>query len=151
MSVYVAKVAWTLSDGADFLRGRYSRVHTIGFDGGFVMPGSASPSVVPAPWSSPGAVDPEEAFVAAISTCHMLTFLHKAREAGLTVASYHDEAEGVLGRFANGKQGITRVTLRPAIAYVGPATTLQEADYLQRAAHADCFIARSVATEIVVE
>ncbi len=106
MSVYVAKVDWTLSEGADFLRGRYSRIHTVRFDGGFVMQGSASPQVVPTPWSSPGAVDPEEAFVAAISTCHMLTFLHKAREAGLVVASYSDEAEGLMGRFPNGRTGI---------------------------------------------
>jgi organic hydroperoxide reductase OsmC/OhrA len=151
MSVHVAKVAWTLGDGADFLRGRYSRVHTIVFDGGVTLAGSPSPQIVPAPWSSPDAVDPEEAYVAAISSCHMLTFLHKAREAGLIVSSYNDEAEGVMGRFPNGRTGIVRVTLRPSIAYLGAPPTPPEAEYLHHAAHEDCYIASSVATEIIVE
>ena len=150
-AVYVAKVDWKLRDGDDFLRGRYSRAHTVGFDGGFRMPGSPSPHVVPAPWSDPSAVDPEEAFVAAISTCHLLTFLHKAREAGLIVASYNDEAEGVMTKSGTGRWAISRVTLRPAIAYHGAAPTLPELDYLHKAAHEECFIANSVTTEIVVE
>lgn len=151
MSLHVAKVDWTLREGDDFLRGRYSRAHDISFDGGFRMRGSPSPDVVPAPWSDKSAVDPEEAFVAAVSACHMLTFLHKAREAGLVVASYSDEAEGVLGRGPGGRMAVTRVTLRPAITYLGNAPTATELDYLHRAAHEDCFIANSVTTEILVE
>ena len=95
MSVYRATVDWTLKDGEDFPAGRYSRAHTLGFDG-VTVPGSASPHVVRAPWSEEAAVDPEEAFVASLSACHMLWFLHLARDAGLTVASYRDEAEGVM-------------------------------------------------------
>jgi len=151
MSVHVAKVDWALREGEDFLRGRYSRTHRVAFDGGFVMAGSASPHVVPHPWSVESAVDPEEAFVAAISACHMLTFLHKAREAGLIVAAYSDEAEGIMGRGPGGRMAVTRVTLRPAIVYQGHEPTLPELDYLHKAAHADCFIANSVTTEIVVE
>jgi organic hydroperoxide reductase OsmC/OhrA len=151
MATYGAKVDWALGEGDDFLRGRYSRAHTVRFDGGFQMPGSPSPHVVPAPWSVESAVDPEEAFVAAISTCHMLTFLHKAREAGLVVASYSDEAEGVMGKTAQGRLAMVRVTLRPAITYVGHPPTGPELEYLHHAAHEDCYIANSVATEIVVE
>ena len=151
MSVYVAEVNWSLREGEDFLRGRYSRAHEISFDGGVRMPGSASPQVVPAPWSLESAVDPEEAFVAAISACHMLTFLHKAREAGLVVASYGDRAEGVIGRGPDGRMAVARVTLRPAIVYLGNSPTAAELDYLHRAAHRDCFIANSVNTEIRVE
>ena len=151
MSVHIAKVDWALREGDDFLRGRYSRAHEISFDGGFRMRGSPSPGVVPAPWSDESAVDPEEAFVAAISACHMLTFLHKAREAGLVVASYSDQAEGLMERGPNGRMAVTRVTLRPAIVYLGNAPTAVELDYLHQAAHQDCFIANSVTTEILVE
>jgi organic hydroperoxide reductase OsmC/OhrA len=152
MSHYVATIDWSLTAAPDdFLKGRYSRAHTIAFDGGVTIPGSPSPSVVPAPWSDPAAVDPEEMLVAALSNCHMLTFLHKAREAGYVVTAYRDEARGVMRKTAAGKIAVTRVTLRPEIAFAGPAPDAAALEALHHAAHEDCFIANSVTTEVVIE
>ena len=151
MSVHHATVDWVL-DGGDFPSGRYSRVHTLDFGNGVSMPGSASSAVVPKPWSSDEAVDPEAAFVGALSACHMLTFLDLARRAGFKVAAYRDEAEGVLSRVARGKMAVTRVVLRPAITWGdgGPPTDAQ-IESLHHQAHELCFIANSVTTEVVVE
>lgn len=152
MSHYVATIDWSLTATPDdFLKGRYSRAHTIAFDGGMTIPGSPSPGVVPAPWSDPAAVDPEEMLVAALSNCHMLTFLHKAREAGYVVTAYRDEARGVMRKTAAGKIAVTRVTLRPEIAFAGPAPDAAALEALHHAAHEDCFIASSVTTEVVIE
>jgi organic hydroperoxide reductase OsmC/OhrA len=152
MAQYVATIDWTLTaEPEDFLKGRYSRAHTVAFDGGVTIPGSPSPSVVPVPWSDPSAVDPEELLVAALSNCHMLTFLHKAREAGYVVTAYRDEAKGVMRKTAEGKIALTRVTLRPEIAFEGAAPDAAALDALHHAAHEDCFIASSVKTEVVVE
>lgn len=152
MAHYVATIDWTLTaPGEDFLKGRYSRAHTIAFDGGVTLAGSPSPSVVPVPWSDPSAVDPEELLVAALSNCHMLTFLHKAREAGYVVAGYRDEAEGVMRKTAEGKIALTRVALRPHIVFIGNAPDADQMEALHHAAHEDCFIASSVKTEVVIE
>jgi len=152
MSAHRATVEWALVDGDDFPKGRYSRVHTIGFDGGISVPGSASPSVVPAPWSSAEAVDPEAAFTAALSACHMLTFLDLARRAGFGISAYRDEAEGTLARVARGKMAVTRVVLRPRITWTGETLpSPEELDALHHEAHELCFIANSVTTEVVVE
>jgi organic hydroperoxide reductase OsmC/OhrA len=150
MSEHKVTVSWALGEG-DFLKRRYSRVHTLGFEGGIEVPGSASPHVVPAPWSSNEAVDPEAAFTASLSACHMLWFLDHAVRAGFVVKSYVDEAEGTLARLASGKFAMTRVVLRPRIEFAGetPATAAIEA--LHHAAHTDCFIANSVTTEVKVE
>ena len=146
-----ATVDWTLGDG-DFAKGRYSRVHTIGFEGGISIPGSASPAVVPAPWSSGEAVDPEAAFTAALGACHMLTFLDLARRAGFGVTAYRDEAEGTLARVARGKMAVTRVVLRPVITWAGEKRpSAEEIDALHHQAHELCFISNSVTTEVVVE
>jgi organic hydroperoxide reductase OsmC/OhrA len=102
MAKYVASVLWTLKDGEDFAKGRYSRGHTISFDGGTELAASASPHVV-GKWAVEAAVDPEEMFVAALSNCHMLTFLHKARLAGFVATRYADDAEGVMGEVAPGR------------------------------------------------
>jgi organic hydroperoxide reductase OsmC/OhrA len=151
MSVHRATVDWALGEG-DFAKGRYSRLHTIGFDGGISVPGSASPAVVPSPWSSGEAVDPEAAFTAALSACHMLTFLDLARRAGFTVSAYRDEAEGTLARVARGKMAVTRVVLRPVIAWTGAKRpSAAEIDTLHHEAHELCFISNSVTTEVVVE
>lgn len=151
MSAHHATVEWALGDG-DFAKGRYSRLHTLEFDGGVSVPGTASPSVVPAPWSSSEAVDPEAAFTAALSACHMLTFLDLARRAGFTISAYRDEAEGTLGRAARGKMAVTKVVLRPEITWTGEKQpSAQELDALHREAHELCFIANSVTTEVVVE
>ncbi len=152
MARYVATIDWSLTaEPGDFLKGRYSRAHTVEFDGGVTIPGSPAPSVVPVPWSDPSAVDPEELLVAALSNCHMLTFLHKAREAGFVVASYRDEAEGVMRKTAEGKIALTKVTLRPHIVFIDNGPDGAELDALHHAAHEDCFIASSVKTEVVVE
>jgi organic hydroperoxide reductase OsmC/OhrA len=153
MSAHRAAVAWTLAeDPADFLAGRYSRAHTLAFDGGLEVPGTPSPSVVPAPWSSPGALDPEAAFTAALSACHMLWFLDLARQAGLAVTAYEDAAVGTLGRIAPGRMAMTKVVLRPRIVFApGVAPDAAHIADLHHRAHALCFIANSVTTQVVVE
>ncbi|MBI1404795.1 MAG: OsmC family peroxiredoxin [Caulobacter sp.] len=151
MARYTATVDWALQPGEDFVAGRYSRRHTVSFDGGVSVPASASPHVVPAPWSAADAVDPEELLVAALSNCHMLTFLHVAREAGLVVLSYRDVAEGVMRKNAEGRIAVTRVALRPEIVFEGRQPDADELDRLHHAAHEGCFIASSVKTEVVVE
>jgi len=151
MAVYRATVDWRLADGEDFAAGRYSRAHTIGFDGGISVPGSASPHVVKAPWSVEAAVDPEEAFVASLSACHMLWFLHIARDAGFAVASYRDDAEGVMAKNAEGRWAMTKVTLRPYIVFNGNQPSPERLDELHHRAHEECYIANSVKTDVVVE
>jgi organic hydroperoxide reductase OsmC/OhrA len=113
---YQATVVWR-QDGEDFARGRYSRAHEWRFDGGVTVAASASPSIVPAPFSRQDAVDPEEAFIASLSSCHMLTFIDMARRAGVVVEAYEDEAVGTMERIAPGKMAITKVTLRPRIVF----------------------------------
>ncbi|MGA2950869.1 MAG: OsmC family protein [Caulobacteraceae bacterium] len=153
MSLHRVTVTWKLAeDGPAFLARRYSRLHALAFEGGAEVLGTPATSVVPAPFSSPEGVDPEQAFVAALSACHMLWFLDHAVSAGFVVAAYEDAAEGTLGRLARGKFAVTRVVLRPRIVFAGEARpTPEEVDRLHEAAHADCFIANSVTTEIVIE
>jgi organic hydroperoxide reductase OsmC/OhrA len=147
---YRATVSWRRDDG-DFSKGRYSRSHEWRFDGGITLAASASPGVVPLPFSREDAVDPEEAFVAAISSCHMLTFVDIARRAGHVIDSYEDEAVGTMARVGPGKMAITRVTLRPRIVFQGQVPGKGTLDDLHHQAHEACFIANSVKTEIVVE
>ena len=147
---YRATVSWT-GDGQDMLKGRYGRGHEWRFDGGVTVPASASPGVVPKPFSREDAVDPEEAFVAALSSCHMLTFVDLARRAGIVVESYEDEAFGIMERIAPGRMAITRVTLRPRIAFDGTMPDKGKLDELHHQAHEACFIANSVKTEITIE
>src|SRR5258705_13230338 len=139
MSDYTVTVAWQRGDAA-FTDNRYSRAHTWAFDGGVVVPGSSSPSVVKAPYSDPHAVDPEEAFVASLSSCHMLWFLSLAAERGLRVDRYVDHAVGVMGKNSDGKLAMTRVTLRPDIAWSGERKPddAQIAE-LHHRAHDECF------------
>jgi organic hydroperoxide reductase OsmC/OhrA len=151
MSTYHAQVLWKRA-GLKFSDDRYSRAHEWRFDGGINVPASASPHVVPLPFSREEAVDPEEAFVASISSCHLLWFLSIALKHGYIVDSYDDEAIGVMERNTEGKIAVTRVTLRPRISFAGtktPAAT--ELDALHHEAHEKCFIANSVKTEIRVE
>ena len=152
MSEHRATIEWT--GGAapvDFAKGRYTREHRWTFDGGVVVDGSASPSVVPVPWSNPKHVDPEEAYVAAISSCHMLTFLYAASKAGFTPTRYRDEAVGVMTRTPQGVAWVSRVTLAPRITWTGDKQpTPDDVARLHHAAHEGCFIANSVKTEIVV-
>ena len=142
-------ISWR-SDGG-FTDGSYSRAHSWRFDGGQVVRGSSSPSVVPEPRSDPYGVDPEEALVAAVSSCHMLWFLDLARRAGLDVASYDDDAAGEMGRIGEGRYAVTRIILRPRIAFTGREPDAAELAALHHQAHERCFIANSLKTEVVVE
>ena len=152
MSTYTATIRWTRNPTTDFTKGQYSRAHSWEFDGGLTVPASPSPHIVPAPWNDPNGVDPEEAFVASLSSCHMLFFVDFARRGGFVVDSYVDEAEGLLDKRDDGKMAMTRVTLRPNIAFSGasPPTTDQIAE-LHHRAHEACFIANSVTTEVIIE
>jgi organic hydroperoxide reductase OsmC/OhrA len=150
MSEHVAAVEWT-REGARFVDNRYSRAHRWEFDGGAVVPASASPHVVPVPLSDPAGVDPEEAFVASLASCHMLFFLSFAAKRGLVVESYRDEAVGVMGKDAEGRLAITMVTLRPHTVFAADAPAREVLDEIHHAAHEACFIATSVKTEIRTE
>ena len=151
MSTYTATIRWTRDRSTDFSRGQYSRAHEWSFDGGVTVPASPSPHVVPQPWSDTSAVDPEEAFVASLASCHMLFFVDFARRAGFVVDSYTDEAEGVLDKRADGRMWMSKVTLRPRIAWDGIPPDAAAIAGLHHKAHEACFIANSVTTKVVVE
>jgi organic hydroperoxide reductase OsmC/OhrA len=125
-------------------------VHQISFDGGLVVPGTAGPANVNPRYSMAGAMDPEQAFVAALSACHMLWFLDIAARAGFVAETYRDEADGVLEPGPDDRQLMTRVTLRPRIAWTGRAPTTEELAELHHKAHEACFIANSVKSEVVI-
>ncbi|HEY2827869.1 MAG TPA: OsmC family protein [Pirellulales bacterium] len=150
MSEHKATISWQ-RNGPDFLKGKFSREHTWKFDGGTVVAASASPSVVPAPWSNAAGVDPEEAFVASIASCHMLTFVWLASKAGFIVDRYDDEAVGVMTKNDRGVPWVSKVTLHPRIVYGGERQpTAAEIERLHHGAHEQCYIANSVKTEIKV-
>jgi len=149
MGVYIADVEWALQPGEDFLRGRYSRGHVIRFDGGTTVPASASPHVV-GKWAVEAAVDPEEMLVAALSNCHMLTFLHVARLAGFTAVSYRDHAEGGVEEIAPGKLAVTKVVLHPNIEWHGAVPDAAKLAEMHHEAHEGCYIANSVKTVVRV-
>lgn len=151
MATYTATIDWTLAPGEDFCSLKYSRGHRWHFDGGLVVPASPSPGIVPAPWSDPGSVDPEEAFVAALSSCHMLFFLSEAAADGIEVTAYRDAADGVMRKNKDAKIAVTRVTLRPDARYGGTPPTRDTVEALHHRAHDMCFIANSVLTEIVTD
>ena len=151
MALYTAEVLWSRA-GQTFTDNRYSRKHTLRFDGGIAVAGSSSPHVVPLPYSAPDAVDPEEAFVASLSSCHMLWFLSIAAQQGFVVDDYHDAAEGVMAKNGEGKLMMTVVTLRPAVRFAGDKMpTHAEHLELHRLAHDACFIANSVKTDVRCE
>ena len=151
MSTYTATIRWSRTGAGDFTKGQYSRAHEWAFDGGAVVPGSASPHIVPAPWSDEAGVDPEEAFVASLSSCHMLFFLDFARRAGFAIDEYVDEAEGVLEKRVDGKMAMTLVTLHPRVTWAGDPPSEEQMADLHHRAHEACFIANSVTTEVKVE
>ena len=151
MSEHVATISWA-RNGAVFTDLRYSRAHLWRFDGGVDVPASGCPQLLPGPLSVAAAVDPEEAFVAALASCHMLWFLSVAAEAGFLVDHYRDDAIGVMGKNDDGKVAILRVTLRPCVTFGGdtpPSIATHQAMHHQ--AHEQCFIASSVKTEVVIE
>ncbi len=148
MALYTAEVLWLRNEG-DFSGNRHSRRHLLRFDGGLEIPGSASPHVVPPPMSDASALDPEEAFVSSLSSCHMLWFLSIAAKRKFCVDRYFDAAEGVMNKNADGKMAMTLVTLRPDVEFSGERQpTREELDRLHHEAHDACFIANSVKTEV---
>ena len=150
MSAHHTTVEWLRGD-QPFVDKRYSRAHVWTFDGGAVVPGSSVPESVPLPMSDATAVDPEEAMVASLSSCHMLWFLAFAAGAGLVVDRYIDNASGALGKDEAGHRYMNLVTLRPVTTFSGRAPDQAELDQLHHQAHEHCEMAHSVRAEIVVE
>jgi organic hydroperoxide reductase OsmC/OhrA len=151
MSAYTATLTWKRGDQV-FTDAKYSRGHEIAFDAGFSVIGSSSPHVVRPPLSREDAVDPEELFVAALASCHMLFFLDFARRGGFVIDAYVDAAEGVLAKTADGKMAMTKVTLKPKIEWSGDKRpSAEDIAGLHHKAHDACFIANSFKGEVVVE
>ncbi len=150
MAIHSAKIHWQFTGEESFAGNRYSRAHTWSFDGGAVVPASSSPAVVPIPMSSADAVDPEEAFVASLSSCHMLWFLSVAARRGFMVLDYVDEARGTMGKNAAGKFAMVRVDLAPVARFGGDEfPTAEELEAMHHTAHESCFIANSVTADVV--
>lgn len=150
MSAHGATIEWMRGD-QPFTDKRYSRAHSWTFDGGAVVPGSSSPAGVPVPLSDASAVDPEEAMIASLSSCHMLWFLAFAANAGLVVDSYRDAASGELDKNEAGARYLARVALRPVTAFSGRQPDQAELDALHHSAHEHCEMAHSVRAEITIE
>ena len=149
---YGVEVLWQRAANEAFSDSRYSRRHLLRFDGGAEVAGSSSPSSVPLPMSDASAVDPEEAFVASLSACHMLWFLSLAARAGHVVDRYRDAAVGVMTKNDAGRLWMSTVTLHPEVRFSGAQQP--DADEVQRLhhrAHDECFIANSVKSEVRVE
>jgi len=150
MSEHHATVEWRrTAPGFDYAT--YDRAHVLRFDGGIEVPAGAAPANVPKTAPRAAGVDPEQAFVAAISSCHMLWFLHLACAAKLTVDRYTDDAVGVLAKNERGRMAITRVTLRPAVVFAGTQPAPGQLEQLHEKAHEECFIANSVRSEVIIE
>ncbi len=150
MSEHKATIEWKRTS-SDFLKGKYSREHSWKFDGGVTVPASSSPSAVPLPSSNPACVDPEEAFVAAVSSCHMLTYLYLAYREGFQIDSYHDDAVGIMSKGENGVPWVSSITLQPRIVYSGDKIpTNADEQRIHHLAHEQCFIANSIKTHVSV-
>lgn len=151
MSEYTAELSWQRGDD-DFLDKRYSRRHKWRFDGGLEVAASASPEIVQAPFSDPTAVDPEEAFVASLASCHLLWFLALAAERGLRVDGYRDRPAGTLAENAEGRLAMTVVILHPEVVFSGERLpSRDEILAIHSVAHERCFIANSVKTDVRCE
>jgi organic hydroperoxide reductase OsmC/OhrA len=150
MHQFFATVAWQ-RDGQDFAGQRYSRGHEWQFDGGLTVPASSSPLSVPLPMSVAANIDPEEALVAATSSCHMLFFLSLAAQRGVVIDDYRDDAVGEVGKNAQGRLAMTRIVLRPRIAFAGTPPSPEALAALHHDAHERCYIANSLTADVVVE
>ena len=152
MSNYIATVSWRRAEDETFTNNEYSRGHEWTFDGGLTVPASSSPHVVALPFSVEDNVDPEEAFVASISSCHMLFFLSIAAKRRLVIDDYLDEAVGIMAANADGLICMTQVTLRPRVVFTGAKQpSIEQIEKMHHQSHQQCFIANSVKTEIVIE
>jgi organic hydroperoxide reductase OsmC/OhrA len=145
---YTATVRWTRGADEAFNDRRYSRAHTWSFDGGIDVAASASPLIVRAPFSDPHAVDPEEAFIASVSSCHMLFFLDYAAQAKFVVDRYEDTATGSMGKNEAGREYVSTIVLAPKIQFSGTQPTAEQLAALHHRAHEDCYIANSIRTEV---
>lgn len=151
MAQYTVETLWSRGE-QDFIDNRYSRRHILRFDAGLDIPGSSSPQVVPVPYSDPGAIDPEEAFVSSLSSCHMLFFLFVAAKRKFVVDSYNDTAVGVMAKDHAGKISMVSVTLRPEVLFSGDRLpSRQDIDQMHHEAHEQCYIANSVKTAVHCE
>lgn len=151
MVTYTAKITWKSDSPEEFTRNKYTRGHSWSFDGGVVVPASSSPHAVRLPFSVEKAVDPEEALVAAASSCHMLSFLWVASRKGFTVESYEDDAVGEMTKNDDGKEWVSTITLEPTIVWVGDAPNSDQLAELHHEAHELCYIANSIKSQIVVK
>ncbi|MFT5219227.1 MAG: organic hydroperoxide reductase OsmC/OhrA [Planctomycetota bacterium] len=152
MSEYKVTISWQRAEGEDFVKSAYSRGHEWKFDGGAVVPASSSPHIVPLPYSVEANVDPEEAFVASLSSCHMLFFLSIAAKRRLSVESYVDEASGIMEQNVEQRLAMTRVILRPRVSFAGDKhPSREQLEKMHDQAHHQCFIANSVLTEVITE
>ena len=152
MSEYSAKIVWKRQPQEAFTDNKYSRGHTWEFDGGAVIAASSAPSIVPAPYSVEANVDPEEAFIASLSSCHMLFFLAIAGKRGFVIDKYIDNPVGIMEKDAAGNISMTKVTLRPQVTFLGEKQpTLERLEAMHHQSHEQCFIANSVKTEVTIE
>ncbi|MBV9215530.1 MAG: OsmC family protein [Acidobacteria bacterium] len=151
MATYTATVSWKSDSAENFIKNQYTRGHEWSFDGGLTVPASSSPHSVRLPYSVEAAVDPEEALVAATSSCHMLTFLYLAAKAGYIIEAYRDEAVGEMSSTPEGRQWVSRITLDPQIEWNGNVPPSDELAHLHHQAHELCFIANSIKSEVVVK
>ncbi len=152
MSKYYAKIVWNRGSDENYIDNKYSRGHEWSFDGGVTVPASSSPHVVPLPYSVEANVDPEEAFVASLSSCHMLFFLSIAAKRQFIIDGYIDNAIGVVEKDSDGKISMTKVTLRPEVNFSGDRQpSIEQLEKMHHQSHEQCFIANSVKTEVVTE
>ena len=152
MSEYSAKISWFRNVDEDYIDNQYSREHEWSFDGGTTVPASSSPHVVPLPYSVEANVDPEEAFVASLSSCHMLFFLSIAAKRKFVVDEYLDNAIGIMEKDNSGKLMMTKVTLRPSVKFSGNIQpTTEQLEKMHHQSHEQCFIANSVKTDVITE
>lgn len=150
MSIYTAQISWASDSPETFTKNRYSRGHEWSFDGGVTIPASSSPQVVPR-FSVEAAVDPEEGLVASASSCHMLTFLYLAAKDGFNVASYTDNAVGVMEKSVDGRQWLATITLEPQIVWIDGEPSAEQLAELHHNAHKECYIANSIKSEIKIK
>lgn len=152
MSEYTARVSWNRAATEPYIDNKFSRGHEWSFDGGVTVPASSSPQVVRPPLSVEKAVDPEEALIASLSSCHMLYFLSFAAKEKFVVDGYVDDAVGILDKNAEGRFCMTKITLRPMVRFAGDTLPTQsEIQALHEKSHSNCIIANSLKTEVVVE
>ena len=152
MSEYFAKVNWSKANDESFIDNKYSRGHEWVFDGGITVQASSSPHIVPLPYSVEANVDPEEAFIASVSSCHMLFFLGIAAKRRYVVNSYADNAVGIMEKDDNGDISMTKITLRPHVQFSSERKpTMEQLEKMHHQSHKECFIANSVKTQILTE